>query len=98
MPATPSTPLQPHIGEILSNQHQHFYIIVVVGYSSLPRSSHSDVGGSHIEMSNSAGLLSGLDCGPNQNYSDIASLETVTEDQEGVTGAKLRTIGKISGC
>ncbi|GLV46336.1 uncharacterized protein CBL_13173 [Carabus blaptoides fortunei] len=37
VPATPSTPLQPHIG-----------------YSSLPRSSHSDAGNSRMETSNSA--------------------------------------------
>ncbi|XP_022915176.2 FERM domain-containing protein 5 [Onthophagus taurus] len=73
VPATPSTPLQPHLG-----------------YSSLPRSSHSDVGGSRIENSNSAGLLSSLDTPP-QQYGDIASLETVTEDQEAGGVAKLRT-------
>lgn len=74
VPATPSTPLQPHLG-----------------YSSLPRSSHSDVGGSRIESSSSTGLLSGLDGNP--MFSDIAALETVSEDQEGITTSKLRTTG-----
>lgn len=54
------------------------------------------MGGSRIESSNSAGLLSSLDGGPNQNYSDIASLETVAEDHEAITGARLRTTGKTS--
>ncbi|KAJ8923535.1 hypothetical protein NQ315_010113 [Exocentrus adspersus] len=74
VPATPSTPLQPHLG-----------------YSSLPRSSHSDVGGSRMESSNSTGLLSGLDGNPAQAYSDVAALETVSEDQEAIGGMKLRT-------
>ncbi|XP_076261009.1 FERM domain containing isoform X2 [Rhynchophorus ferrugineus] len=74
VPATPSTPLQPHLG-----------------YSSLPRSSHSDVGGSRMECSSSTGLLSGLDCNPAQGYSDVAALETVCEDQEAISGRKLRT-------
>ncbi|KAJ8934885.1 hypothetical protein NQ314_013165 [Rhamnusium bicolor] len=73
VPATPSTPLQPHLG-----------------YSSLPRSSHSDVGGSRMESSSSTGLLSGLDGNP-QAYSDVAALETVSEDQEAIGGMKLRT-------
>lgn len=71
--------------------------ILYSGYSSLPRSSHSDVGGSRIEPSNSAGLLSSLDGVPNQNYNDVASLETVTEDQEAIAGTKLRTTGKKTG-
>ncbi|XP_018578109.1 FERM domain-containing protein 5 isoform X2 [Anoplophora glabripennis] len=74
VPATPSTPLQPHLG-----------------YSSLPRSSHSDVGVSHMESSSSTGLLSGLDGNPSQAYSDVAALETVSEDQEAIGGTKLRT-------
>ncbi|XP_050497417.1 FERM domain-containing protein 5 isoform X1 [Diabrotica virgifera virgifera] len=74
VPATPSTPLQPHLG-----------------YCSLPRSSHSDVGGSRMESSNSTGLLSGLDNNPSQIYSDVAALETVTEDQEAIGATKLRT-------
>ncbi|CAG9855198.1 unnamed protein product [Phyllotreta striolata] len=74
VPATPSTPLQPHLG-----------------YCSLPRSSHSDVGGSRMETSNSIGLLSGLDNNPSQIYSDVAALETVTEDQEALGATKLRT-------
>ncbi|XP_030748721.1 FERM domain-containing protein 5 isoform X2 [Sitophilus oryzae] len=74
VPATPSTPLQPHLG-----------------YSSLPRSSHSDVGGSRMECSSSIGLLSGLDGNPGQGYSDVAALETVCEDQEAISGRKLRT-------
>lgn len=73
VPATPSTPLQPHIG-----------------YSSLPRSSHSDAGNSRMETSNSAGVLSNLD---NVNYMDnIAPLETVTEDQE-AAGSKSKSQG-----
>ncbi|KAG5900253.1 hypothetical protein JTB14_018233 [Gonioctena quinquepunctata] len=74
VPATPSTPLQPHLG-----------------YCSLPRSSHSDVGGSRMESSNSTGLLSGLDGNPSQAYSDVAALETVSEDQEAIGATKLRT-------
>ncbi|XP_057659909.1 FERM domain-containing protein 5 isoform X2 [Diorhabda carinulata] len=74
VPATPSTPLQPHLG-----------------YCSLPRSSHSDVGSSRMESSNSTGLLSGLDNNPSQIYSDVAALETVTEDQEAIGAMKLRT-------
>ncbi|XP_050314455.1 FERM domain-containing protein 5 isoform X2 [Anthonomus grandis grandis] len=74
VPATPSTPLQPHLG-----------------YSSLPRSSHSDVGGSRIECSNSTGLLSGLDSNPGQGYSDVNALETVCEDQEAINLKKLRS-------
>ncbi|ENN81148.1 hypothetical protein D910_01974 [Dendroctonus ponderosae] len=74
VPATPSTPLQPHLG-----------------YSSLPRSSHSDVGASRMESSSSTGLLSGLDGNPVQGYSDVAALETVCEDQEAITAKKLRT-------
>lgn len=74
VPATPSTPLQPHLG-----------------YSSLPRSSHSDVGGSRMECSSSTGLLSGLDGTLAQGYSDVAALETVCEDQEAIGGKKLRT-------
>lgn len=71
VPATPSTPLQPHLG-----------------YSSLPRSSHSDVGGSRMEPSTSTGLLSGLE-GPSQNFND-SGLETVTEDQENIGGLRRR--------
>ncbi|XP_044257641.1 FERM domain-containing protein 5 [Tribolium madens] len=74
VPATPSTPLQPHLG-----------------YSSLPRSSHSDAGGSRMESSNSTGLLSGLDGNPSQAYGDVAALETVSEDQEAMGASKLRT-------
>ncbi|CAH0562655.1 unnamed protein product [Brassicogethes aeneus] len=72
VPATPSTPLQPHLG-----------------YSSLPRSCHSDAGGSRMESSCSTGILSGLDGIP-QAYSDVAALETVCEDPEAM-GSKLRT-------
>ncbi|XP_049818275.1 FERM domain-containing protein 5 isoform X2 [Aethina tumida] len=77
VPATPSTPLQPHLGYS----------------SSLPRSSHSDAGGSRLESSSSTGLLSGLDGNPAhaQIYSDIAALETVCEDQEAIERSKLRT-------
>nr|XP_023016728.1 FERM domain-containing protein 3-like [Leptinotarsa decemlineata] len=74
VPATPSTPLQPHLG-----------------YCSLPRSSHSDVGGSRMESSSSTGLLSGLDGNASQAYSDVAALETVSEDQEAIGAVKLRT-------
>lgn len=66
-----------------------------LGYSSLPRSSHSDAGGSRMESSNSTGLLSGLDGNPAQAYSDVAALETVSEDQEAMGASKLRTTG---GC
>lgn len=48
-----------------------------------------------MESSNSTGLLSGLDGPSNQIYSDIAALETVSEDQEGIGSTKLRTTGKI---
>ncbi|XP_060536850.1 FERM domain-containing protein 5 isoform X3 [Cylas formicarius] len=78
VPATPSTPLQPHLG-----------------YSSLPRSSHSDVGGSRMECSSSTGLLSGLDGNPAQAYSDVAALETVCEDPEAIGSKRLRTTGKL---
>ncbi|XP_066158142.1 FERM domain-containing protein 5 isoform X1 [Euwallacea fornicatus] len=74
VPATPSTPLQPHLG-----------------YSTLPRSSHSDVGGSRMETSSSIGLLSGLDGNPVQGYSDLTALETVCEDQESISARKIRT-------
>nr|CAH7735542.1 unnamed protein product [Callosobruchus chinensis] len=74
VPATPSTPLQPHLG-----------------YSNLPKSSHSDVGGSRIEPSGSTGLLSGLDSYPFATYNDVAALETVTEDHEALGYNKLRT-------
>lgn len=77
VPATPSTPLQPHLG-----------------YSSLPRSSHSDAGGSRIESSSSTGLLSGIDGTSSQVYGDVAALETVCEDQEAMGSSKLRTTGK----
>ncbi|KAF5284846.1 hypothetical protein FQR65_LT13398 [Abscondita terminalis] len=76
VPATPSTPLQPHLG-----------------YSSLPRSSHSDVGGSRIEPSTSTGLLSGLE-GPPQNFVD-SGLETVTEDQENIGGLRRRIADSV---
>ncbi|KAF5283387.1 hypothetical protein FQA39_LY04763 [Lamprigera yunnana] len=72
VPATPSTPLQPHLG-----------------YSSLPRSSHSDVGGSRMESSTSTGLLSGLEGPPSQSFTD-SCLETVTEDQENSGGLRRR--------
>ncbi|KAF2885612.1 hypothetical protein ILUMI_20554 [Ignelater luminosus] len=72
VPATPSTPLQPHLG-----------------YSSLPRSSHSDVGGSRMEPSTSTGLLSGLEGPSSQNFGDTA-LETVCEDQETAGGLRRR--------
>lgn len=65
VPATPSTPLQPHLG-----------------YSSLPRSCHSDAGGTHMETSNSIGLLSSLDGNTGLSYGEVVALETVTEDQE----------------
>lgn len=75
VPATPSTPLQPHIG-----------------YSSLARSSHSDAGGSRMETSSSAGVLSNID---GINFPDnIALLETVSEDQEASAG-KSRIQGTI---
>lgn len=61
-------------------------------YSSLPRSSHSDVGGSHMESSNSVGLLSSLDASAGATYADIAALETVSEDQEAGSN-KLRPKG-----
>lgn len=48
-----------------------------------------------MESSNSTGLLSGLDGPSNPVYSDIAALETVSEDQEGLGGTKLRTTGKV---
>lgn len=48
-----------------------------------------------MESSNSTGLLSGLDGPSNPIYADIASLETVCEDQEGMGGTKLRTTGKL---
>lgn len=70
VPATPSTPLQPHLG-----------------YSSLPRSCHSDAGGTHMETSNSIGLLSSLDGNTGLSYGEVVALETVTEDQEAVGGA-----------
>ncbi|KAB0801133.1 hypothetical protein PPYR_05487 [Photinus pyralis] len=72
VPATPSTPLQPHLG-----------------YSSLPRSSHSDVGGSRMEPSTSTGLLSGLEGPSSQSFVD-SGLETVTEDQENLGGLRRR--------
>lgn len=59
----------------------------------MPRSSHSDVGGSRMESSSSTGLLSGLDGNLSQTYSDVAALETVSEDQEAIGGTKLRTSG-----
>lgn len=75
VPATPSTPLQPHIG-----------------YSSLPRSSHSDAGGSRMETSSSTGILSFLD---GVNYIDnLALLETVSENQETSSG-KSRVTGIV---
>lgn len=49
-----------------------------------------------MESSNSAGLLSGLDGPAHQAYVDIAALETVSEDQEAMGGAKLRTTGTNS--
>ncbi|XP_045481877.1 FERM domain-containing protein 5 isoform X1 [Harmonia axyridis] len=72
VPATPSTPLQPHLG-----------------YSTLPRSSQSDTGGSRMETSNSTGFLTNLDNFP--IYSDVAALETVTEDHETLGLPKLHT-------
>ena len=69
--------------------------VLGAGYSSLPRSSHSDAGGSRMESSNSTGLLSGLDGNPSQGYSDVAALETVSEDQEAMGASKLRTTGGI---
>lgn len=69
VPATPSTPLQPHLG-----------------YSSLPRSCHSDAGGTHMETSNSIGLLSSLDSNPGLSYGEVVALETVSEDQEALGG------------
>lgn len=63
----------------------------VLGYSTLPRSSHSDVGGSRMETSSSVGLLSGLDGNPVQGYTDLAALETVCEDQESISAKRLRT-------
>ncbi|KAL1492961.1 hypothetical protein ABEB36_011117 [Hypothenemus hampei] len=74
VPATPSTPLQPHLG-----------------YSTLPCSSHSDVGGSRMECSSSSGLLSGVDGNSVQGYSDLAALETVCEDQEAIGAKKFRS-------
>lgn len=71
VPATPSTPLQPHLG-----------------YSSLPRSCHSDAGGTHMETSNSIGLLSGLDGNTGLTYGEVVALETVSEVQEGLGGTK----------
>lgn len=65
VPATPSTPLQPHLG-----------------YSSLPRSCYSDAGGTHMETSNSIGLLSSLDGNTGLTYGEVVALETVSEDQE----------------
>lgn len=65
----------------------------VLGYSTLPRSSHSDVGGSRMETSSSVGLLSGLDGNPVQGYTDLAALETVCEDQESISAKRLRTTG-----
>ncbi|KAL3289458.1 hypothetical protein HHI36_022882 [Cryptolaemus montrouzieri] len=70
VPATPSTPLQPHLG-----------------YSTLPRSSQSDAGGSRMESSNSTGFLTNLDNFP--IYSDVAALETVSEDHEALGLPKL---------
>lgn len=52
-----------------------------------------------MESSNSIGLLSGLDNNPTQIYSDVAALETVTEDQEALGVTKLRTTGrKLVNC
>lgn len=73
VPATPSTPLQPHLG-----------------YSSLPRSCHSDAGGTHMETSNSIGLLSSLDGNTGLSYGEVVALETVTEDQEAMSGGAKR--------
>ncbi|KAK9889274.1 hypothetical protein WA026_004553 [Henosepilachna vigintioctopunctata] len=72
VPATPSTPLQPHLG-----------------YSTLPRSSQSDTGGSRMESSSSTGFLTNIDNFP--IYSDVAALETVTEDHEALGLPKLHT-------
>lgn len=93
VPATPSTPLQPHLGNIFYNVFTHILSLnIIIGYSSLPRSSHSDVGGSHMESSNSVGLLSSLDASAGATYADIAALETVSEDQEAGSN-KLRSKG-----
>lgn len=92
VPATPSTPLQPHLG-----------------YSSLPRSSHSDAGGSRIDHRDHSGCnanflasfdardgMMGMGMGMGMGmYGDVAALETVSEDQEAmaamVAAGKLRT-------
>lgn len=59
-----------------------------LGYSSLPRSCHSDAGGTHMETSNSIGLLSNLDGNTGLSYGEVVSLETVTEDQEAMGSGK----------
>lgn len=66
-------------------------IYIPTGYSTLPRSSQSDTGGSRMETSNSTGFLTNLDNCP--IYSDVAALETVTEDHETLGLPKLHTSG-----
>lgn len=46
-----------------------------------------------MESSSSTGLLSSLDGPPGQGYSDVAALETVSEDHEAMGASKLRTTG-----
>lgn len=48
-----------------------------------------------MESSNSVGLLSTIDGNSSVNYSDVAALETVSEDQEASGNAKLRTKGSL---